>query len=221
MFTKCPYDYVSFFLIFKWGGILVKKVYFISAALIILGITSGILFFVLRDANATIPDNVSLVTQNGDPYLFKEADKKLKLVEFMYINCPDICPTTTQKMNLLKKQLENEGVFGDKIQFITITIDPYNDTPEALTNYMKNFDIENDGNWIFLTGDPDNIKQDLQEIKSAAEPFKFQFRDPGDGYYVHTSLTFLVDENNKFIQKFPMGEDFNNKEVFKEIMKEI
>lgn len=198
-----------------------KKVYFISAALIILGITSGILFFVLRDANATIPDNVSLVTQNGDPYLFKEADKKLKLVEFMYINCPDICPTTTQKMNLLKKQLENEGVFGDKIQFITITIDPYNDTPEALTNYMKNFDIENDGNWIFLTGDPDNIKQDLQEIKSAAEPFKFQFRDPGDGYYVHTSLTFLVDENNKFIQKFPMGEDFNNKEVFKEIMKEI
>lgn len=198
-----------------------KKVYFISAALIILGITSGILFFVLRDANATIPDNVSLVTQNGDPYLFKEADKKLKLVEFMYINCPDICPTTTQKMNLLKKQLENEGVFGDKIQFITITIDPYNDTPEALTNYMKNFDIENDGNWIFLTGDPDNIKQDLQEIKSAAEPFKFQFRDPGDGYYVHTSLTFLVDENNKFIQKFPMGEDFNNKEVFNEIMKEI
>jgi len=199
----------------------VKKVYFISTALIILGITSGILFFVLRDANATIPDNVSLVTQNGDPYVFKEADKKLKLVEFMYINCPDICPTTTQKMNLLKKQLEKEGVFGDKIQFITITIDPYNDTPEALTTYMKNFDIENDGNWIFLTGDPKNIKQDLQEIKSVAEPFKFQFRDPGDGYYVHTSLTFLVDENNKFIKKFPMGEDFNNKEVFNKIMKEI
>ncbi|WP_318508906.1 SCO family protein [Bacillus sp. T3] len=198
-----------------------KKVYFISTALIILGITSGILFFVLRDANATIPDNVSLVTQNGDPYVFKEADKKLKLVEFMYINCPDICPTTTQKMNLLKKQLEKEGVFGDKIQFITITIDPYNDTPEALTTYMKNFDIENDGNWIFLTGDPNNIKQDLKEIKSAAEPFKFQFRDPGDGYFVHTSLTFLVDENNKFIKKFPMGEDFNNKEVFNKIMKEI
>lgn len=198
-----------------------KKIYIIVTALIFLGISAGILFFVIRDANATIPEDVSLVTQNGDPYKFKDADKKLKLVEFMYINCPDICPTTTQKMNLLKKELEKAGVFGDKIQFITITIDPYKDTPEALTTYMKNFEIKDDGNWIFLTGDPNNIKQDLKEIESVAEPFKFQFRDPGDGYYVHTSLTFLVDENNEFIKKFPMGEDFNNKEVFNKIMDEI
>jgi protein SCO1/2 len=198
-----------------------KKAYVIVIALILLGSLSGILFFIIRDANAKIPDDVSLVTQNGDPYIFKNADKKIKLIEFMYINCPDICPTTTQKMNLLRKDLEKEGVFGEKVQFITITIDPYRDTPEALRTYMKNFEIKNDGNWIFLTGDRNNIKEDLQDIKAAAEPFKFQFRDPGDGYYVHTSLTFLVDENNKFIKKFPMGEDFDKEEVFEKIMDEI
>ncbi|MGJ7921552.1 SCO family protein [Neobacillus sp. LXY-4] len=198
-----------------------KKGYFITIGLIILGITSGILFFVIRDANAKIPDDVSLVTQDGDPYIFKNADKKLKLIEFMYINCPDICPTTTQKMNLLKKDLEKEGVFGSKVQFISITIDPYKDNPEALTTYMNNFEIENDGNWFFLTADPNHVREDLLEIKEAAEPFKFQFRDPGDGYYVHTALTFLVDENNQFIKKFPMGEDFDRKEVFEKIMDEL
>lgn len=198
-----------------------KKSYIIVVALILLGITSGITFFVIRDANAQIPDHASLVDQHGDPYLFKNADKKLKLVEFMYTNCPDICPTTTQKMNLLKADLQKEGVFGEKVQFLTITIDPYKDTPEVMTQYMKNFDIKDDGNWIFLTGDRDNIKEDLQDINDIAEPFKFQFRDPGDGYYVHTSLTFLVDENNKFVKKFPMGEDFNRKEVFDEIMDEL
>ncbi len=203
------------------GGIIVKKVIIISAILIFLGITSGVLFFVIRDANAKIPDDISLVTSDGEPYVFGKADKKLKLVEFIYTNCPEICPTTTQKMTLLKKDLQKEGVFGDKVQFITITIDPYNDTPEVLTNYMETFEIKNDGNWIFLTGDPNHVKEDLLEIKEMAEPFKFQFRDPGNGFYVHTSLSFLVDENNKFIKKFPMGEEFDKDEVFEKIMKEI
>ncbi|AGK54305.1 SCO family protein [Bacillus sp. 1NLA3E] len=198
-----------------------KKIYIITTILTIVGISSGILFFVIRDAVAKIPDDISLVTSDGNPYIFGDADKKIKLVEFIYTNCPDICPTTTQKMVLLKKDLENAGVFGKKVQFITITIDPYNDSPEVLTKYMDNFEIKNDGNWIFLTGDRDHIKQDLKEIKELADPFKFQFKDPGNGFYIHTSLTFLIDENNQFIKKFPMGEDFNKKDVFNKIMDEI
>lgn len=198
-----------------------KKVVIISAILIMIGITSGILFFVIRDANARIPDDISLVTSDGDSFKFGNADKKLKLIEFIYTNCPEICPTTTQKMVLLKRDLENEGVFGKNVQFITVTIDPYNDTPEVLQNYMETFEIKSDGDWIFLTGDPDNVQEDLQEIKRLAEPFKFQFRDPGNGFYVHTALAFLVDENNEFIKKFPMGKDFDKNEAFDKIMDEI
>ena len=39
--------------------------------------------------------------------------------------------------------------------------------------------------------------------------------------YVHSTFVFLLDENNKYIKKFPMGEDFNKKEVFDNIMDEI
>lgn len=198
-----------------------KKIYMICSIIVIVGITAGISFFLIRDANATIPDDIVLTTMNNESFDFSKTEKKIKLVEFMYTHCPDICPTTTLKMNQLKKDLEEEGVFGDKIQFLTVSIDSYRDTPEVMKSHMSHFEIKNDGNWLFLTGDPSNIKEDQKDIERLANTFQFQYRDPGDGFYVHSTFVFLVDENNKFIKKFPMGDDFNREDVFNKIMKEI
>ncbi|KOP82560.1 SCO family protein [Cytobacillus solani] len=198
-----------------------KKIYIICSSIVVLGIIAGISFFIIRDMTSKIPDNISLVTMHNENYEFSKSDKKLKLVEFMYTHCPDICPTTTQRMNLLKNDLVAEGVFGKNVEFLSVSIDPYRDTPEKMMKYMKTFDIEDDGNWTLLTGDQENMKQDQKEIRELAETFQFQYRDPGDGFYVHSTFVFLIDENNKFIKKFPMGEDFNKDDVFKKIMKEI
>jgi len=198
-----------------------KKIYMICSIIVIVGITAGISFFLIRDANATIPDDIVLTTMNNESFNFGKTEKKIKLVEFMYTHCPDICPTTTLKMNQLKKDLEEEGVFGDKIQFLTVSIDSYRDTPDVMKSHMSHFEIKDDGNWIFLTGDPNNIKEDQKDIERLANTFQFQYRDPGDGFYVHSTFVFLVDENNRFIKKFPMGEDFKREDVFNKIMKEI
>jgi protein SCO1 len=198
-----------------------KKIYIISSLIVLIGITAGISYFLIRDANAKIPDDITLVTMEEKNYKFGEHTNKIKLVEFIYTHCPDICPTTTQKMNLLRKDLVQEGVFGDKVQFVTVTIDPYRDTPEVLRTYMDTFGLENDGNWIFLTGDKANILEEQQKIKQVADTFKFQYRDPGNGFYVHSTFTYLIDENNKFINKFPMGEEFDKEKVFKSIMDEL
>lgn len=198
-----------------------KKIYIICSAIVALGIAIGIGYFIVRDMTSTIPEGIDLVTANNEVYKFSESDKKLKVVEFMYTNCPDICPTTTLKMNMLKSDLEKEGVFGDKVQFLTITIDPYRDTPDKLKEYMANFDVEDDEDWIFLTGDQENIKEDIKEIEELAGTFQFQFRDPGDGFYVHSTFVFLLDENNRYIKRYPMGEEFNREEMFEKIMKKV
>jgi protein SCO1 len=121
----------------------------------------------------------------------------------------------------LKKDFEKIGVFGKDIEFLTITIDPYRDTPEILTSYMQGFEIENNKQWLFLTGDKQNIKRDRQEMKKVADAMQFQFKDPGNGQFIHSTFTFLVDENNKFIDKFPMGKDFNKKEVYDTVMDKL
>jgi protein SCO1/2 len=188
---------------------------------VLIGIAAGISFFLIRDASAKIPAEVNLIDQNGDSYNFGKDRTKLKLVEFIYTHCPDICPTTTQKMIELKSDFEKSGVFGKEIEFLTITIDPYRDTPEILTDYMKGFEIENNKQWLFLTGDKENIKRDRKELKKVTDAMQFQFKDPGNGQFVHSTFTFLIDENNKFIAKFPMGKGFDKKEVYDKVMDKI
>ncbi|MFP5115115.1 SCO family protein [Bacillaceae bacterium C204] len=198
-----------------------KKIYLICGLAVFIGIAAGISFFLIRDANAKIPAEVTLKNQNGDSYNFGKDKTKLKLVEFIYTHCPDICPTTTQKMIDLKNDFEKAGVFGKDVEFVTITIDPYRDTPEILTSYMQGFEIENNKAWLFLTGDKQNLKRDRAEIKKVTDAMQFQFKDPGNGQFIHSTFTFLIDENNKFIAKFPMGKDFNKKEVYDKVMDKI
>ncbi|MDP4084936.1 MAG: SCO family protein [Bacillota bacterium] len=198
-----------------------KRIYLICGLALFLGISAGISFFVIRDASAKVPGNISLMNQNNQQYTFGNDHKKLKLIEFIYTHCPDICPTTTQKMSLLRKELQKNGVFGKEIEFITITIDPYRDTPSILKGYMKGFGIKNDESWEFLTGNPSNIKQDQGKIRDVANSLQFQFKDPGNGQFIHSTFTYLVDENNKYITKFPMGQDFNKQEVYKTILDKI
>lgn len=198
-----------------------KKIYIISTLVVLIGIASGISYFLIRDATATIPKDITLITMDEKDYTFGDETKTIKLVEFIYTHCPDICPTTTQEMNLLRDDLIKEGVYGNQVQFVTVTIDPYRDTPEVLRNYMDNFGIENDGNWIFLTGDPADIIEEQKKIKQVADTFQFQYRDPGNGFYVHSTFTYLIDENNQFIKKFPMGEEFDKAKVFEAIKKEL
>ncbi|MEH7276839.1 SCO family protein [Neobacillus vireti] len=197
-----------------------KKIYLICSLTLFIGITAGISFFLIRDASAKVPANVTLIDQNGEDYNFSE-DSKLKLIEFIYTHCPDICPTTTQKMVQLKADLEKNNVYGKDIEFVTITIDPYRDTPEVLLKYMNAFQISNNNHWIFLTGDQENIKAEHEKIREIADSLQFQYKDPGNGQFVHTSFTYLIDGNNKFISKFPMGEDFDKQEVYEEILDEI
>ncbi|MDQ0197744.1 SCO family protein [Neobacillus ginsengisoli] len=197
-----------------------KKIYLICSLAVFLGIAGGISFFLIRDANATIPSS-TLVNQNGDSYKLGQDHSKLKLVEFIYTHCPDICPTTTQKMSLLKKDLEKKGLFGKNIEFITISIDPYRDTPEVLKGYMKGFGIKDDGHWEFLTGEKQTIKKDQEKIREIANSLQFQYKDPGDGQFIHSTFTYLVDKNNKFIAKFPMGKEFNKQDVYNNILDKI
>lgn len=138
-----------------------KKFYIISSVIVILGISLGVFYLqVLRPGAQELPKDVTLETAFGGEYDFNQANGKAKLVEFMYTNCPDVCPITSLEMSLLKNQLTKENVFGDQVEFITITIDPKRDTINKMEDYANRFEVnsDNDG-WHFLRGNETDTKK--------------------------------------------------------------
>ena len=193
-----------------------KKIYITFVTLLVLGIGSGIYYFTAyKQSKMTLPENLVLQTYEGRDFSFNEMPPKVRLIEFMYTQCPDICPNTTHTMRQLQNELIEQGVFEDKVEFVTVTFDPINDTEEVLSNYAESFEMNKTDGWHLLTGTKENIRE-------LANTFEFQFRNPGTGEFVHTSATYLLDENNRVIEIFGMGQkDFIKEDVYKKIMKNI
>ncbi|AKM17953.1 SCO family protein [Anoxybacillus geothermalis] len=194
-----------------------RKWYTIAACLVLFGIGAGIFYFtVYKPSAARLPHDVTMETAWGRPYAFGDLPPKVRLVEFIYTNCPDICPNTTMQMAKLRDRLESAGVFGRDVEFITITIDPARDTKEKLQTYARTFGVTGDGQgWVFLRGSED-------ETKKTADAFDFQYRDPGNGMIVHTALAYLLDRDGRVIEQVGMGTSrFHVDDVYETIMNEL
>ena len=53
-------------------------------------------------------------------------------------------------------QVLTQKISDPTVQFISISVDPVNDTPEVLKKYREEFGV-NDSRWTFLTGPLDQI----------------------------------------------------------------
>lgn len=193
-----------------------KKLYIIFAVLLVFGISSGIFYLqVIRPGNAELPQDIVMETAFGEQFAFADLPKKARLIEFMYTNCPDVCPVTTMEMSKVRHALEEEGVFGDKVEFITITIDPDHDTTDVLKEYASRFEVSSDDEgWLFLRGSG-------EDTKKLADALGFLYRDPGTGDIIHSTYTYFLDENNNLLEQFTMGRGFNSEKVLKRILNTI
>lgn len=162
-----------------------------------------------KNVQAALPD-ISLEALDGSAFPLTNEKKNLRLVELIYTRCPDVCPTTTVRMVQLQKRLMEENLMGNGIEFLTVTIDPVNDTPEVLRTYAKNIGIDPKG-WTILRGDEETIKTVTRSLGFFANRTE-------DGFISHTTSTYLVDENNVVLRKFGMGEDFDPDEIYEELI---
>lgn len=193
-----------------------KKIYITFTALLIIGIGAGIYYLqVVRPGDAELPEDVVMENAFEGEYSFADMPKKARLVEFMYTDCPDVCPLTTVKMSELRQKLMKEGVFGDKIEFLTITINPEDDTREVLQEYANRFEVDSaDDGWKFL-------RASEEETEKVADSLDFLYRDPGTGDIIHSTFTYFIDEDNNLLEKFAMGEGFDADKVYNRIMNTI
>jgi protein SCO1 len=100
--------------------------------------------------------NLPVVTQDGKTLRFYDdvIKGKVVVVNFIYTNCPDICGLTTARLAQAEEKLGD--AVGRDIFFVSLTVDPENDTPEKLKEYADGFHAG--PGWLFLTGKPEDIR---------------------------------------------------------------
>ena len=129
-----------------------------------------------------------LINQNGKKISNKDYEGKVYVVEFFFTSCPSICP----KMNKNMVQLQ-DAFYGDlNFGIVSITIDPENDTPQALRAHAQKLGAKHP-NWNFLTGDFTYI------MNLANKGFNiFAGKNSNvTGGFEHSGLFALIDKDGK------------------------
>ena len=101
----------------------------------------------------TMPD-VTLVNQDGKKVRFKElmTSNRLVVVDFIFGTCTTICPVLSAGYATLQQKL---GKDTDKVHLVSISIDPENDTPKVMREYLKRYRAK--PGWDFFTGSRNDI----------------------------------------------------------------
>jgi len=99
--------------------------------------------------------NFVVTTHEGKKVKFYDdlIKNKIVIVNFIYTNCPDICPLTTARMAEIQQRLGDD--VGKKYFIYSISLDTKHDTPEAMRKYAEAFDIG--PGWLFITGNAREI----------------------------------------------------------------
>ncbi|MBI4791285.1 MAG: SCO family protein [Deltaproteobacteria bacterium] len=124
----------------------------------------------------SIPD-VVLVNQLGEKIRLKsllESDHPV-IVDFIYATCTTICPVLSAGFANLQKKVDP---VTEKVHLVSITIDPENDTPAAMKEYLERYQAQ--PGWDFLTGS----RRDIDQVMRAFDAY---FRDKMD----HRPLSFI------------------------------
>lgn len=90
--------------------------------------------------------------QNGAPFTEKDLLGKITIFDFIFTRCPGACPVMTKQMAELYKLYSA----SERIQFVSVTVDPDYDTPEVLKAYAAANGVT-DARWKFLRGSIDSI----------------------------------------------------------------
>jgi protein SCO1 len=74
------------------------------------------------------------------------------IVEFIFATCTTICPVLSAGFTNLQQKIAPDT---QKVRLVSISIDPENDTPKAMKEYLKRY--RSKPGWDFLTGSRPDI----------------------------------------------------------------
>ena len=141
--------------------------------------------------------SMSMRAADGSAFSLERLRGKVVVVLFGYTACADVCPVSTAMLAHARSLL---GARADKLQVVFISVDPERDTPQALRQYLANFDKS----FIGLTGTP----QEMAAIRAAygITAKKHAFGEGKNDYVMsHSTYLYFIDPKGKLRVMLPFG----------------
>ncbi len=138
----------------------------------------------------------SLKDMNNNIITHESFNGPLTAIFFGFTNCPDVCPMTLNKLDIVLDKIKNNK---NDIKVFFISVDPERDTPEVVKDYLSNFDNK----IIGITGDPEKI---FLLYKSWGVMSKKIFLDNGD-YNIDHSTPVLLLKDGEYVSMISHRDD--------------
>lgn len=176
----------------------------------------SILFFILvtvyfyrqETKPASLPElsqvkGFELVDSQNKTFNTSQLKGKIWAANLFFTTCASVCPRMNSNLAMVYRSYE----LDPRVHFVSITVNPDNDTPEVLAAYAKRYKAKTD-RWHFLTGPIERIQQisiDELKIGNKEEPV------------FHNSHFVLIDKNGRIRRYYDGLTQSGTKQLFKDI----
>lgn len=130
----------------------------------------------------------ALVDQNEQAFTRDTMEGDIWVSAFVFTHCKSTCPRLTAHMKGLQTRVSDVP----SANFVSVSVDPRNDTPEVIKAYMTKNSLD-EHNWRFVTGDEESIRDVV------VDGFKVPIGDEdsrvaGADDIMHSNSFVLVDD---------------------------
>ncbi|WP_419867988.1 SCO family protein [Chryseobacterium sp. CT-SW4] len=138
--------------------------------------------------------------QDGKKITFSDLKGKVLVTAMIFTSCTTACPRLTAEMKNISRQVGE--VDPDDIQYILITIDPENDTPEVMKKYLSNFKL-NGKEWLFL-------RANEEDVRSLANVMAVKYKQISPVEFSHSNIISVYSKEGKLaFQKEGLNVEIN------------
>jgi protein SCO1/2 len=107
---------------------------------------------------------------------------KLRIVTFLYVHCPDVCPLIASHLNQALREL---GPQRSRVRVLAVSVDPRGDTPAAVRRFVAERHLL--PQFHYLRGSARQLRPVWRAYNIAADP------DRTDRAVTHSAFEILVD----------------------------
>jgi protein SCO1/2 len=148
--------------------------------------------------------NFALSDTNGKTVRLSDYRGRAVLLAFIFTTCPGVCPLISQQMASLQASLKAQGLFNQKANLLSITVDPETDTVPKLTEYAQRYGADLSG-WRFLRETPERTKPVLKAYDEWTKLLP-------KGEIDHPARVYLIDPQGNIREIYSLA-FFNEKQA--------